>query len=422
VAGVAPTVDDNNPCTSDSCSPILGVMHAPLSAGTSCSDGNACNGAETCNGLGACLPGTPPTVDDGNPCTNDTCISTVGVVHVNLAAGLSCSDGNACNGAETCNGSGACVAGAAPTVNDNNPCTTDSCNPSTGVSHTPLAAGSSCSDGNACNGAETCNGSGACVAGAAPTIDDSNPCTTDACNPSTGVSHTPLANGISCSDGNACNGVEKCNGSGTCQPGTAPAVDDGNPCTADSCNPATGVVHSPVAAGTSCSDGNVCNGLETCNGASVCLAGTPLVVSDNNPCTADSCDPSTGVHHTPAATGTLCSDGNACNGLETCNGASACLPGTPPTVDDGNPCTADSCDPSTGVHNTPVSAGTSCSDGNVCNGLEKCNGSGSCQPGAPLAVDDGNPCTTDVCDPSTGVAHTSVANGTSCSDSCFAIL
>ena len=48
---------------------------------TACSDGDACNGVETCN-AGQCVPGVPPTVDDGNSCTTDYCDSKTGVAHV----------------------------------------------------------------------------------------------------------------------------------------------------------------------------------------------------------------------------------------------------------------------------------------------------------------------------------------------------
>ncbi len=414
-AGTAPVVDDGNPCTTDSCNAATGVAHLAVAAGTSCSDGNACNGAETCGASGTCGAGTSPATDDANPCTADSCDPIQGVVHVAVAAGTACADGNVCNGAEACNGSGSCVAGTPPVVDDGNPCTADSCGPS-GVVHAPVAAGTACGDGNACNGPEACNGAGVCVASAAPVVDDGNPCTVDSCDPVQGVVHAAVSAGTSCSDGNACNGAEACNGAGTCAPGQAPATDDGNPCTDDSCQPLSGVVHVAVAAGTACSDGNTCNGAEACDGAGACAAGVPPTVDDGNPCTADSCGAS-GVVHTPVAAGAACGDDNACNGAETCNGSGSCVASAAPVVDDGNPCTADSCDPSQGVIHAAVSAGTSCSDGNACNGAEACNGAGACGPGAAPAVDDGNPCTEDSCQPETGVVHVAVAAGASCADS-----
>ena len=38
-----------------------------------CDDGLFCNGAEACAEDGTCLPGTPPSCDDGDPCTDDRC-------------------------------------------------------------------------------------------------------------------------------------------------------------------------------------------------------------------------------------------------------------------------------------------------------------------------------------------------------------
>lgn len=190
-----PVVDDGNVCTDDACDSAGQVTHTPVPAGTvvaGCSDHDACNGAEVCNGAGGCAPGTSPAIDDGNPCTADACDPAVGVTHTPLAAGVACPDGNACNGAETCDGAGACVAGIAPTVDDANPCTVDSCDPLTGVTHTALVAGASCSDGNLCNGPETCDGRGRCDPGIAPVLDDGDQCTADTCDAATGVAHVAI--------------------------------------------------------------------------------------------------------------------------------------------------------------------------------------------------------------------------------------
>ena len=59
-----------------------------------CDDVDACNGVETCR-AGGCVDGTPPNCDDGNPCTDDSCDTTVGCRNVANDAN-SCSDGNAC--------------------------------------------------------------------------------------------------------------------------------------------------------------------------------------------------------------------------------------------------------------------------------------------------------------------------------------
>ena len=415
-AGTPPVLDDSNACTADSCDPNTGIHHDPVPDGTSCADADLCNGPEACDGSGTCVAGAPSEVDDSNPCTVDACDPVTGVSHEPVAEGTSCDDGDLCNGTSTCDAAGSCVVGMPPVIDDANPCTVDACSPATGVTHAPVPAGTSCTDDNACNGAESCNAGGACMPGTAPALDDQNPCTTDTCDPATGVAHTPVVAGTSCADGNACNGAELCDSSGECSPGTPPPTDDGNPCTADACDPASGVSHTPVAAGTSCADSNFCNGAEACDSGGTCASGSPLETDDGNPCTADSCVPAEGVQHIPVSAGTSCVDATVCNGAETCDGIGACSPGTPLTTDDANPCTADACDPVTGVNHAPVATGTSCSDADLCNGAEVCNASGSCTAGTPLIVDDANPCTADACDPVAGVSHAPLAAGTACSD------
>ena len=117
---------------------------------------------------------------------------------------------------------------------------------------TPVLDGTSCSDGNACNGGESCV-AGACTAGAPLRCNDNNPCTTDSCDPERGCVFSPVADGTSCADGNACNGAELCR-QGVCQAGAPLVCADGNACTADTCDPARGCVQTAV----SCDDGNSC--------------------------------------------------------------------------------------------------------------------------------------------------------------------
>jgi RHS repeat-associated protein len=68
---------------------------------TQCDDGNACNGVEACR-AGACVTGPVPTLDDANVCTIDSCDSVLGLRHQPVAFGTACADGDACNGVETC--------------------------------------------------------------------------------------------------------------------------------------------------------------------------------------------------------------------------------------------------------------------------------------------------------------------------------
>ncbi len=138
---------------------------------------------------------------------------------------------------------------------------------------------------------------------------------------------------------------------GTCGP-----TDDGTPCTADSCDTATGTVHhDPLPAGTACDDASVCNGHESCDGAGTCQAGTPLAVDDGNECTADSCDPQAGAQHAPL-TGAACNDGDACTQTDACQ-AGTCTGGNPVTCAPLDQChDAGTCNPATGTCTQPAKA------------------------------------------------------------------
>src|SRR5207302_7564993 len=97
-----------------------------------CSDGNSCTTSDVCSG-GHCAGGAPPSCDDGNVCTDDTCSPSTGCVHTNNTA--PCTDGNACTTNDTCS-HGSCAGGPAPNCNDGNPCTDDGCDQTTGCRHT----------------------------------------------------------------------------------------------------------------------------------------------------------------------------------------------------------------------------------------------------------------------------------------------
>ncbi len=398
--GVDP--DDGNPCTTDACEPTTGaITHEPVADGTPCLDADLCDGSEACQ-ADVCTAGPPLAVDDGNPCTADACDPATGVTHVAVADGTPCLDADLCDGSEACQ-AGVCTAGTPLAVDDGNPCTADLCDPIAGVTHLAVPDGTPCADADLCNGDETCL-AGDCTAGTPPVVADDNPCTADLCDPIAGVGHVPLPAGTACADADLCDGTESCDDGAVCQPGVPLPIDDGNPCTADACDPATGVTHVAVADGTPCADGDLCNGGETCQ-TGACAPGTPPPVDDGNACTADACDPATGVTHVAVADGTPCADADACNGAETCQGA-VCAAGAPVAVDDGDPCTADACDPATGaVTHSFAAAGTACPDLDLCDGAEVCDGQGSCVAGPPLDVDDDDPGTIDTCDPLLGPVH-----------------
>jgi hypothetical protein len=114
-----------------------------------------------------------------------------------------------------------------------------------------------------------------------------------------------------CADGNLCNGVETCSGGG-CHPGTAPGCGDADACTTDACDPAIGCTHTPV----SCDDGDACT-IDTCDAISGCVH-QAVTCPQGEVCTPASgicAEPSTAC-----VTAAECTDGDACT-VDTCTGA-----------------------------------------------------------------------------------------------------
>ncbi len=249
-----------------------------------------------------------------------------------------------------------------------------------------------CSDGNVCDGAEQCV-SGTCRPGTPLSCDDGNVCTDDSCDPATGCIRTN--NTAPCNDGNACTTNDTCAG-GACVGGAAPNCDDGNVCTTDTCIPASGCSHANNA--VPCDDGNACTTNDTCSGGR-CVGGVAPNCDDGNPCTTDTCIPASGCSH--ANNTAPCDDGSACTTNDTCSGG-ACVGGAPPNCDDGNVCTTDTCIPASGCSH--ASNTLPCNDGNACTTNDTCAG-GACVGGAPPNCDDGSVCTTDTCIPASGCSH-----------------
>ena len=235
--------------------------------------------------------------------------------------------------------------------------------------------------------------------------DDKNPCTDDSCDPATGCVNT--ANTAKCDDGNACTTGDVC-ADKVCAPGTAVSCDDNNVCTDDSCNPATGCVNTANTAkcddGVACTTGDICS-----NGA---CAGTPdnSKCSDGNVCTDDVCTAGEGCTN-PDNTA-KCDDGVACTTGDVCsNGECA---GTPDNskCSDGNVCTNDVCDQVAGCQYTDNTA--TCNDGLACTTNDKCS-AGTCA-GTPdnSKCCDNNVCTNDICTAGVGCEYTD--NTAKCDD------
>src|SRR5207247_9674298 len=118
--------DDGNVCNPDACPASRSSVHPPANAGTVCRAATgACDADETCTGTSVyCPPDAfqPPNTpcDDGNACTFD----------------------DVCDGSEQCAGTviaGCTLCSTAADCNDQNACTTDSCD--AGVCHNTAIAG-----------------------------------------------------------------------------------------------------------------------------------------------------------------------------------------------------------------------------------------------------------------------------------------
>ena len=199
--------------------------------------------------------------------------------------------------------------------------------------------------------------------------DDGDPCSQDSCDTASGACLYSPGTGL-CDDDNACTTADACV-DGVCK-GKATSgtpCDDSNTCTgADSCvsGKCTG-----KALSKTCDDGSACTQNDACTSLGVCV-GIANSCDDGNACTSDACDPATGKCSTLVlANGAFCSDGDACTSGDVCS-AGACVSFS--KCDDGNACTTDSCSSTGTCTNAAVAAGSACSDGDACTSGDKCAG------------------------------------------------
>ncbi len=404
--------DDGNPCTNDGC--VSGACSNAAANGIVCWDGDACTAGEKCSN-GKCVGGSiVKDCDDNNACTDDACAAG-NCTHSPNSAG--CDDGNACTSGDKCGG-GKCAPGAVKGCDDGDPCTSDSCSGGA-CKHSPAAAG--CDDGDPCTVGDGCDpASGGCKAGEAKDCDDGDPCTVgDACQPSSGkcVEGTAKA----CDDGDPCTIGDGCHpATGACLGGAKKDCgSDGDDCTVGACDAASGACQK-AKDGAGCDDGNPCSQAEICQGGS-CVVVSMMACEDANPCTHDSC--SGGVcQHAPHSQ--FCDDGDGCTVGDVCSGGAckgaplACDDGDPctseapcqlgackagtPLCDDGNDCTSDACDGGSCSH-VDLEVGA-CEDDDACTVGDRCK-QGTCVGGAQRTCSDGDPCTNDRCLSDKGCAH-----------------
>jgi len=211
-----------------------------------------------------------------------------------------CDNGDFCDGNETCIDN-ACVAGTAPCSSQSCDETTDTC--------LGCQTNADCDNGDFCDGDESCVNS-VCVNGLAPCVGQSCDETADAC--------VACVTDADCDNGVFCDGAESCVNN-TC-------VDSVDPCIGSICAESIDACVECLT-NVDCDNGNPCDGAESCVAGS-CLAGAPLVCNDSNPCTDDSCNPSSGCQFVNDNSNT-CNDGQFCNGQETCSSGSCQSSGDP---------------------------------------------------------------------------------------------
>jgi len=491
-AGPALDCGDGNPCSQEGCDPATGCTWRPLGEGA-CDDGDACTSGDRCsaglcdgdrraacaceadedclvhddddrcNGVLRCTDGfcaidrravvvcAVGTADCGGLdclCTRTLCDSATGdCTFEPLPDGLPCGDDDVCTLAEGC-AEGYCEPAGALLCDDDNVCTADRCDAQSGCVFEP--SDGPCDDGVACTQSDQC-AAGACTgepyecAGREPCIEGhcagdgtctpmllSDYCDIDGvgcveagaphpddpcqrCNPETAPrAWSAVPDGGGCDDGDACTTGDQCVG-GLCEPGGATDCDDDDACTTDGCEPASGCTHDPVV----CEDDYDCTD-DSCDPARGCTyAPNDAACPDQNPCTQDLCSVTDGcLHDGGSLEGEPCEDGDACTTGTTCS-AGNCQGGTAEETDDLNECTTDGCDPASGVSHEPRT-GEPCTTTDAMCPLE-----GECQlvGGEPTCVaepvdcDDDDPCTDDSCDPETPSACLHDWNTAACDDS-----
>ena len=244
---------------------------------------------------------------------------------------------------------------------------------------------------------------------------DGNECTDDSCDPATGQCESvPGApnrecdfDGLPglCSDG-LCEDAMLCSGI---------VCDDDNECTNDTCDPLEGQCESnSVNDGVTCDFGGtpgVCMS-GVCEDADPCAG---VICDDNNECTDDSCNPLNGAcETTPVGSETECDfggfpglcSGGVCQDAMLCSGV---------VCDDDNECADEACNPLSGACDfTVVPNGSACDfaglpglcEGGVCRDAALCDN---------IDCDDGNECTGEACQPDSGTCDTTnVTDGTAC--------
>ena len=393
------------PCQTAVCNPETGGCElSDLDDGSECGDGDVCNGAESCQGGVCIIAGEPLFCDDDNGCTSDTCDKSDGCVFA-PKLGDFCNDSNVCTTDDVCTEQGQCE--GTPGLC---PCTGD---------------GDCAGKGALCDAPLVCGADGQCAPSGEPgkTCDDGDQCTADACDPATGQCAFSPSTGA-CDDGDKCTAADKCGGGGCA--GIAKKCDDGDPCTeGESCDADNGECTPGKYVCEECQTVKDCPAIGVCAGEYACQNGDCVLLDGSGidcsgvealPCHEVLCDNAQAACvQNPNAEGVACDDGNACTTGEACSGGE-CKSTVSLICDDKNACTKDTCEPGVGCVYAPTSGGE-CQDGNACTTGDTCV-AGQCQGSAPKVCDDKNQCTGDSCDPQKGCVNLPIAGLCDDGDEC----
>ncbi|MEC9071356.1 MAG: hypothetical protein VX938_03215, partial [Myxococcota bacterium] len=212
---------------------------------------------------------------------------------------------------------------------------------------------------------------------------------------------------VACSDEGAAGpqGVEPVFADAVEEPDTAAPVDVG----VDDTTPVewTGVC---TIEGAGCDDGDCCTSNDTCKPCEgydcdesglVCEGGL-LNCDDQQDCTTDLCDCEDGTAvcaHEMVPDGSDCEySAIDCTEGDSCEGGQ-CMPGAVLDMDDGNPCTQDVCVKGN-VEHQPLNEGQ-CNDGNECTGDDVCY-LGTCVGGTPVVCEVPLCASSSSCEPGEG--------------------
>jgi hypothetical protein len=311
--------------------------------------------------------------DDDNDCTTDSCDSGA-KVHDAKAAGTVCGT----EGDLICDDQGQCIGCTGPeqcsgeeTDCQQRSCVDSKCGIELITAGTPIPAAGQ-TTGN-CK-VKQCDGLGAVVEvnDDADLPDDGNACTRGVCT--NGVpthANEPATARCGANDALFCNGAGACVG---CNQASDCGADEA--CRTRTCDTGGVCGFANRDNGTSCNDGDACTQTDTCQDGA-CTGSNPVVCTAGQCENPGTCNPADGTCSaaTPKTNGDACNDGDACTQTDTCQ-AGACT-GSNPVVCTASQCqNPGTCDSGTGTCSaaTPKAAGTNCTedDGKVCNATGAC--------------------------------------------------